>query len=229
MAAALLLLLISLALPEPGRALTRAEKDSLVAVHNKLRSEVPDATNMLRMKWDGHLEKIAKKYANKCLWKHNPNRGKVGENLYATNGPLIPENGVEDWYLELIDYTYETMTCTPEKMCGHYTQVVWADTDKVGCSTHFCNKVLGLDYKNISILVCNYAPPGNYVGEKPYKKGTPCSECPAGFECIDTLCSTKKPKTSIKDRTTAIGRCNKISMLNMVLEVWLALLAAPML
>ncbi|XP_051891058.1 peptidase inhibitor 16-like [Pristis pectinata] len=193
-----LLLLLSLALPQPARALSKAEKKNLVDAHNMFRSEVPDATNMLRMRWDAHLEKIATKYANKCLWKHNPNRGRVGENLYATNGPLDPAKGVEDWYLEIYDYTYDTMTCTSGKMCGHYTQVVWATTDKVGCSVHFCDKLQGLDNKNLSILVCNYAPSGNVVGFKPYKKGVPCSECPSGYKCIDKLCTSRSSPAGMK-------------------------------
>ncbi|XP_067913797.1 peptidase inhibitor 16-like isoform X2 [Heterodontus francisci] len=204
------LLLMSLTLPEPTHSLTKADRNSLVDAHNKFRSAVPDATNMLKMKWDNHLEKIAKKYANKCLWKHNPNRGRVGENLFATNGPMIPATGVENWYLEIIDYTYENTSCTPGKMCGHYTQVVWATTDKVGCATHFCDKVHGLENKNLSVLVCNYAPPGNYVGTQPYKRGKPCSECPAGYQCIDKLCSPKKPQTVMQagtkpPQTTTIG------------------------
>ena len=44
--------------------------------------------------------------------------------------------------------------------CGHYTQVVWANTLSVGCGVAVC--------PTGTIVVCNYAPPGNYVGEKPY-------------------------------------------------------------
>ncbi|XP_041052050.1 peptidase inhibitor 16-like [Carcharodon carcharias] len=190
------LFLISVTFAEQTLSLTKSEKNDLVDAHNKFRSSVFDASNMLRMKWDTHLENIAKKYANKCLWKHNTNRGKVGENLFATNGPLDPPTGVEDWYLEVFDYTYENMSCSPGKMCGHYTQVVWANTDKVGCASHFCDKLQGLDNKNLSILVCNYAPPGNIVGRVPYRKGIPCDACPAGFQCINKLCGVETPQAT---------------------------------
>ncbi|XP_072335931.1 peptidase inhibitor 16-like [Scyliorhinus torazame] len=202
------LLFISLTFPELSHPLTKSEQNDLVDAHNKFRSSIFDASNMLTMKWDTHLEKIAKKYANKCLWKHNKDRGRVGENLFATNGPLDPPIGVEDWYLEIFDYTYENMSCVPRKMCGHYTQVVWANTDKVGCASHFCDKLQGLDNKNLSILVCNYAPPGNVVGFLPYKKGIPCSACPAGFQCLNKLCSAERPQAINTAGTTGKENTN---------------------
>ncbi|XP_059806426.1 peptidase inhibitor 16-like isoform X3 [Hypanus sabinus] len=186
-----LLLFIALELPQTAPALTSAEKKAVLNAHNEFRSKVPDAANMLKMRWDRQLEKIAQKYAKKCVWKHNPNRGRIGENLYATSGQLNPVKGVEDWYREVKDYTYDTMACTPKKMCGHYTQVVWATSDKVGCGAHLCDKLQGLNGNKLTILVCNYAPPGNYIGSKPYKKGTHCSACPPEYKCIDNLCSTE--------------------------------------
>ncbi|XP_059806425.1 peptidase inhibitor 16-like isoform X2 [Hypanus sabinus] len=186
-----LLLFIALELPQTAPALTSAEKKAVLNAHNEFRSKVPDAANMLKMRWDRQLEKIAQKYAKKCVWKHNPNRGRIGENLYATSGQLNPVKGVEDWYREVKDYTYDTMACTPKKMCGHYTQVVWATSDKVGCGAHLCDKLQGLNGNKLTILVCNYAPPGNYIGSKPYKKGTHCSACPPEYKCIDNLCTSK--------------------------------------
>ncbi|XP_055510560.1 peptidase inhibitor 16-like isoform X4 [Leucoraja erinacea] len=201
-----LLILASLALIQPLLALSKTDKNSLVDAHNRFRSEVPDATNMLRIKWDTHLEKIATKYSKKCAWKHNPNRGRVGENLYATNGALVPAKGVEDWYMEIYDYDYNTMVCTAGKMCGHYTQVVWATTEKVGCNVNFCDKLHGLDNKNLTILVCNYSPPGNVVGVKPFKKGASCSECPSGYKCVDKLCtSNSSPEGTELPQSTTSG------------------------
>lgn len=49
---------------------------------------------------------------------------------------------------------------------GHYTQIVWADTTKIGCG-----KIRYTD-SNGSIrlyLICNYGPSGNYDGEPIYK------------------------------------------------------------
>ncbi|XP_032898407.1 peptidase inhibitor 16-like isoform X4 [Amblyraja radiata] len=185
------LLFLSLIFLERTLALSEAEKKDLVDVHNKYRAQVQDASYMLRMKWDDDLEKMAFNYAKECVWGHNKDRGRTGENLYAVTGSIDLEGAVEHWCLEVSDYTYDTMECTPGKMCGHYTQVVWADTDKVGCASHFCDELEGLEDKNLSILVCNYLAPGNVLGENPYKKGTPCSDCPDEFKCIDNLCESE--------------------------------------
>ncbi|CAH1441532.1 unnamed protein product [Lactuca virosa] len=48
-----------------------------------------------------------------------------------------------------------------EKMCGHYTQVVWRNSVRLGCARVQCNN-------DAWFVTCNYDPPGNYVGEKPY-------------------------------------------------------------
>jgi hypothetical protein len=38
-------------------------------------------------------------------------------------------------------------------------------------------------------IVCNYGPPGNFHGEKPFKKGPPCTGCDSGkFFCSNNLC-----------------------------------------
>jgi len=74
---------------------------------------------------------------------------------------------VQAWYDEKSDYTYASMACVEGKMCGHYTQVVWAQTTQVGCAWNRC--------PDFHILVCDYSPIGNVVGSKPYTKGNACS------------------------------------------------------
>jgi hypothetical protein len=51
---------------------------------------------------------------------------------------------------------------------GHFTQIVWKSTTAVGCYTQDCSKS-GLGNTgggNIPayFTVCNYSPPGNYIG-----------------------------------------------------------------
>ncbi len=43
---------------------------------------------------------------------------------------------------------------------GHYTQLVWRGTRDVGCAKVFCSGYM--------IVVCNYNPPGNVLGLRPY-------------------------------------------------------------
>jgi hypothetical protein len=47
---------------------------------------------------------------------------------------------------------------------GHYTQVVWRDTRRVGCGMATCRQ----GEWTWRLLACNYDPPGNYMGQKPY-------------------------------------------------------------
>ncbi|XP_007892428.1 peptidase inhibitor 16 [Callorhinchus milii] len=164
------------------------EQKQVVKVHNNYRSQ-EGATNMLKMSWDSGLENIAKTYAAKCIWEHNPERGNVGENLFVGTGKFNVGNAIKSWYDEKPYYTFETMGCAADKKCGHYTQVVWANSNKVGCAHYFCKTVEGLDLKDATILVCNYSPPGNYKNQKPYRKGKSCSECPKGYSCQGNLCS----------------------------------------
>ena len=73
------------------------------------------------------------------------------------------------------------------KGVGHYTQVVWADSEELGCGL--------VQYKNpdgdmfFTIVVCNYATAGNMVRGQIYEKGAACSACPPGYTCDDGLCA----------------------------------------
>ena len=50
------------------------------------------------------------------------------------------------------------------ELWGHFSQIVWKDTNKVGCATQYCPNGLGNTGSNVSpyFTVCNYGPPGNY-------------------------------------------------------------------
>ncbi|RLV62586.1 hypothetical protein DV515_00019153, partial [Chloebia gouldiae] len=109
--------------------------------------------------WDKELEALAQSYAEKCIWDHNKERGRRGENLFAMAPTLELEFAVEDWNGEEKFYNLTTSTCVPGQMCGHYTQVVWSSTHQIGCGAHFCEKIDGIETENMHLLVCNYYPP----------------------------------------------------------------------
>nr|POE64895.1 putative pathogenesis-related protein [Quercus suber] len=50
---------------------------------------------------------------------------------------------------------------------GHFSQVVWKQTSVVGCAVQYCPAGLSNTGSNIApyFTVCNYGPPGNYIGE----------------------------------------------------------------
>lgn len=183
------------------------QEELLVELHNRYRGVVqPSASAMMPLKWDGNLKLVAEGYAAKCIWNHNPELEDSGENLFAGTGELDLERAVEKWFLERLDYNYDNNSCDEDKMCGHYTQMVWADTHRVGCAVHLCAQMEGLDWTEPThFLVCNYYPPGNFEGERPYVEGEWCSQCPEKLQrCENNLCAPDVEPTeaeSLEDLT----------------------------
>uniref|UniRef100_A0A9J7YH45 SCP domain-containing protein n=2 Tax=Cyprinus carpio TaxID=7962 RepID=A0A9J7YH45_CYPCA len=172
--------------------LTEQEKSTIIDMHNELRSKVqPSAAFMQKVVWDETLRVVAEAYAAKCIWDHNPQLEELslGENLFVNTGPFNATKALLNWFQEHVDYDFETNNCPEDKMCGHYTQMVWADSNRIGCATHFCDTLEGLGFKKATLLVCDYYPTGNYEGRKPYESGAPCSKCPDKLSlCEDNIC-----------------------------------------
>lgn len=202
--------------------LTASEVNTVLAAHNNVRSTVsPTAANMTRLVWDQNLAAVAQNYANQCNFAHNanrnanyaalsPNTGQVGENIFVTTqGRAQALNGsgsaVALWAAEAVDYTFATNSCGAGKVCGHYTQVVWANTLRVGCGITQCPSIIGLPstFNNGQLVICNYNPAGNFIGQSPYIAGTTGSQCPASLpNVVDGLCS---PAASAAQTTTVPG------------------------
>ncbi|KAK3546810.1 hypothetical protein QTP86_002915 [Hemibagrus guttatus] len=181
--------------------LTERQKEEILNLHNIYRSIVkPEAADMLHMMWDTGLALVAEAYAAQCIWAHNLEvMYELGENLYITTGTLSVNKSMASWFDEQKHYDYASGTCEAG-MCGHYTQVVWAKSRSVGCASHLCRTVENTEYKNATILVCNYFPPGNVVGKLPYELGVPCSKCPEmAIECIRNTCA--HTETSVTEET----------------------------
>ena len=75
--------------------------------------------------------------------------------------PIAPTQVVDAWGAERRDYDYASNRCAPGKQCGHYTQLVWAQTDEVGCGMAVCAS-------RGQIWACDYRPNGNIMGRRPY-------------------------------------------------------------
>ncbi|KAM5332404.1 GLIPR1-like protein 1 [Glossophaga mutica] len=139
--------------------------DECVAAHNEMRGKVqPPAANMKHMTWDEDLAKTAKAWANKCKFVHNsclkksyechPTFKFVGENIWIGGLPIFtPKLAIVSWYNEKDFYNYSSLHCS--KVCGHYTQVVWANSYKIGCAITICPN---LGRAETSIFVCDYGP-----------------------------------------------------------------------
>ena len=116
------------------------------------------------IKWNATVAAYAQRYANlrraDCALIHS--NGPYGENLFRGSGKeWSGTEAVQSWVSERQFYNYNTNTCAPSKVCGHYTQVVWRKSTSVGCARVKCNS-------GAIFITCNYYPPGNYVGQKPY-------------------------------------------------------------
>ncbi|XP_074082279.1 glioma pathogenesis-related protein 1 [Macrotis lagotis] len=182
-----------------------------VDIHNKFRSQVvPRASNMLHMSWDTQLAKVAEAWAKKCKFQHNsdlktpkklhPTFNTLGENIWVGSSWIFSEeSAIKLWNDEVKNYNFETQKCTGP--CLHYTQVVWANSYKVGCAVQFCPKID--DMTNAALFVCDYGPPGNFVNEKPYKKGEPCSACKKEDVCVNQMCANP-------DRDRVLDKSNRI-------------------
>ncbi|WAS90316.1 CAP domain-containing protein [Nannocystis punicea] len=144
--------------PEPGRLA------GITAAHNRHRAQLDIAP----LTWSPELARYAQKWADKlkrraCALEHRPRKGpdaqKHGENLFAASGQAATaEQVVAAWVAEVAGYDAKTGRC--RGVCGHYTQVVWRNSQRLGCGVATCG--------DSEVWVCNYDPPGNFLGQKPY-------------------------------------------------------------
>lgn len=198
------LLTISLALLTSSTSAQLSEKDKqdIVRLHNDARSNVePPASDMQRMEWDDELAQSARKHAETCPTEHSGMKG-VGENLSWGWPTMTPTEAVREWIDEKSSYNYAGNECTASE-CFHYTQVVWAKSNKVGCAVNVCANIFG--QKQVYAYVCHYKTPGNVVGEKPYQTGEACSKCATKGSCEAKLCpaSNADDKKSPAPSTTS--------------------------
>ncbi|XP_063442769.1 GLIPR1-like protein 1 [Mytilus trossulus] len=179
-----------------GSDLSVAESDHILNLHIVARQQVqPPASNMANMHWDNELAATAQEYANKCIWGHNSARSNpptsfsyVGENIYVQTNTMntdVLENGFTAWDDEKNGFHYDTNTCS-NAPCGHYTQIIWAESTALGCGVSHCPSMANLpDYSFIDyweFLVCNYGPGGNVNGRLPYVESSSGSSDGAGGE-----------------------------------------------
>ena len=136
---------------------------------------IVDAHNAVRAKhcapalsWSDELAQAAQGWVDhlaqtSCELEHSDLQ--YGENLaMGATGDFTGESAVQMWYDENQSSDYKTGGFSMDT--GHFTQVVWASTQHVGCAVASCN---GWD-----IWACEYDPPGNYDGEYQDQVKPPC-------------------------------------------------------
>jgi hypothetical protein len=130
-----------------------ADLDRILDAHNKYRKKHCAPA----LDWSDDLAETAQKWADKlakrnCAFEHS--ESKYGENL-AAGTTMGPDRAAEIWYEEKQHHNFRAGNFSMR--AGHFTQLVWVGTKRLGCGTSQC------DGKRI--WVCNYDPPGNVQGQ----------------------------------------------------------------
>jgi hypothetical protein len=135
----------------------------IVAMHNQARA----AAGVQSVIWDRGLAAAADAYAAQLAstgrWGHSApaTRPGQGENLWmGTRGAFSVEQMVGAWASEQRMFrpgAFPRVSRTGSwEDVGHYTQMIWARSTRVGCALR---SSMRNDY-----LVCRYSPAGNVMG-----------------------------------------------------------------
>jgi hypothetical protein len=140
--------------------LSAATVREMLQSHNEVRRQ----RQIPPLIWSTRLEALAQEWAAhlSAIGALEHDRGRrVGQNLFVSYGQRVPPAFVVGkWAGESKDYDERRFKCAPGEVCGHFTQIIWRGTKEVGCG------VAGGD--NGQFWVCDYSPPGNVIGYKPY-------------------------------------------------------------
>ncbi|HEX8668718.1 MAG TPA: CAP domain-containing protein [Allosphingosinicella sp.] len=137
----------------------------LLDAHNRVRA----AAGMPPLAWDAGLAADAARYGpqlaalDKLVHAPAAERRGAGETLWmGTSGRFSLENMVADWASEQRYFrpgTFPDVSSTGKWAdVAHYTQIIWRNTQRVGCAFHPTPK---WDY-----LICRYSPAGNVIGQR---------------------------------------------------------------
>jgi hypothetical protein len=137
----------------------------MLEAHNEVRSRL----GLPPVDWDGELARRAQDWANALIagrgLEHSPRQDRPGEgeNLARIDGGHTSATALfSGWASEGGAWTYGPLDCGNPNWgaTGHYIQIIWRDTRRIGCAMAFTN--------DSQVLVCRYAPAGNICGEAPY-------------------------------------------------------------
>lgn len=150
-----------------GSSVSKKEAEEALAYHNKARRDV----GVGALSWSVELSQYAQEWAdylarNNCTFEHRSTLGKnsknYGENLFWGNGTVYTSlDASKSWYNEIKDFKNVPLNSSNWRIAGHYTQMVWKNTKEVGMGVARCSN-------GSYIIVANYNPPGNYLGQKAY-------------------------------------------------------------
>ncbi|VDO01480.1 unnamed protein product [Rodentolepis nana] len=127
----------------------------------------PPSNKIYDLAWDDELARMAQEYASTCHLYHNPNEERETEKFHSVGQSIGVSTSLEqcvtNWFNEHVNYDYSSNICR-DFICGHYAQLVWANTTDVGCGWHKCTYDKALQF----YLVCHYAPAADPSRYRPY-------------------------------------------------------------
>ncbi len=223
---------VTSAAASPLQNLSDADIGEALAAHNAVRQRVAQAESQRLgspvvipdLTWNSDLATYAQEWADQLLSSDpdpDPDRrtfphhdwGELqalgrGENIYAgwSDGGVpdqSPTAAVTWWDSEQQYYDYDTNTCAADQTCGHFTQLVWSTTTQVGCGQAVRTAAYGTQFV---VWVCNYAPAGNIIGERPYDVMT-VAQPDVEQQVVDLVNSERQRKFGIDKRDTLPRYC----------------------
>jgi len=153
---------------------TLAQQRELIETHNQYRLQV----GVSPLSWSNPLARSAKQWAAVIANRHRDgswitaaDHGSAGENIWqGSRGGFSLTAMVEAWGSEKQYFrngvfdarnTGSAISTTGQwSDVGHYTQIVWKNTQEVGCGLAKTSQH--------EFLVCRYNPPGNILGQRVY-------------------------------------------------------------
>uniref|UniRef100_A0A914UJI1 SCP domain-containing protein n=1 Tax=Plectus sambesii TaxID=2011161 RepID=A0A914UJI1_9BILA len=210
--------------PEAPIMVTLRDREAMVNRHNAFRSKLakgfqldrlgrrnPPGRNMYKLVWDYRLEREAQAWSNRCVFQHSSSsqRRGAGENLFAQGGRSMDAYSnflaaANSWWSEA--NTAWTARANnrftgADMRAGHFTQMAWGKTYKIGCGVSACRGIFGSHVA--AYVVCRYVDAGNYMNAPVYEPGRPCtgsSACSTGIasrcEASSGLCVIQRSETS---------------------------------
>lgn len=160
---------------DPGSTVATSDPSStfattFVSEHNRIRSQVTEPasyvgawTQIPQVAWSVTLAEAAQVWANQlrdsndCKLAPDPTTP-YGENLAYGSVGFGPTQTIAIWEQEKAEFVYSPNYAG---VLGHYTQMIWRDTQRIGCAEAACPT-------GWRVMVCRYEPAGNLVGAQPF-------------------------------------------------------------
>jgi uncharacterized protein YkwD len=145
----------------------KIEEKEALEFHNKVRNDV----GVSPLSWSSEISKYSQEWAdylaeNGCHLKHRSptdiKTKRYGENIgWSSSSNYTLLDASKAWQSEISSFKNEILTDENWYKAGHYSQMVWRNTTQIGMGIAKCTD-------SSIIVVANYNPPGNYMGQKAY-------------------------------------------------------------